>query len=347
MPFNFINEYLLAIAVFGLAFFVLNIFRNVGLKKLKKLASKTKTEYDDLLVKILASISLWFYCLLSLWLAFQVVSISEKVAKYFSYLIFIAVVYYLVKAFQELIDFAFVKLLAQREQEGKKIDVSAIALLSKILKIALWATAILLVLQNLGFNVTTLVAGLGIGGVAIAFALQGILSDVFACFSIYFDKPFETGDYIVIDKDSGTVKKIGIKSTRIQTLQGEELVISNKELTAKRIHNYKKMEKRRIVFNFGVVYETGVEKLKKIPEIVKEIIGKFEIAELNRVHFKEFGDFSLNFEVVYYLNSKEYQKYMDTQQEINLALKDAFEKQGIEFAYPTQTILLSKSQAKI
>ena len=185
-------------------------------------------------------------------------------------------------------------------------------------------------------------AGLGIGGIAIAFALQNILSDIFASFSIYFDKPFKVDDFIIIGDDKGVVKKIGIKSTRIQTLQGEELVISNKELTESRVHNYKKMERRRIVFVFGVTYETPTEKVKKIPSIIKDIIEKTELADIDRVHFKEFADFSLNFEVVYYLKTSDYAEYMDTQQEINLAMKEHFEKEQIEFAYPTQTVFVHK-----
>ena len=156
MLFDFIQlkECVFALAVFVLAFAVLKIFQNVGLKKLKKLSKETKTEYDDLLIKILASIGWPFYGLLSLWFAFQVVSIPEKIEKYFSYLVLIVVAYYLVRGFQDLIDFAFVKLIAQREREGKKIDISAVSLLNKILKLALWSIVILLVLQNLGFNVT-------------------------------------------------------------------------------------------------------------------------------------------------------------------------------------------------
>jgi len=183
---------------------------------------------------------------------------------------------------------------------------------------------------------------LGIGGLAIAFALQNILEDMFSSFSIYFDRPFQIDDFIVIGDDMGIVKKIGIKSTRIQTLQGEELIISNKELTGKRIRNFKKMEKRRIVFKFGVVYETSTEKLKKIPGIIKDIMDRAELAEIDRVHFKEFGDFSLNFEVIYYIKSREYIDYMNTQQEMNFAIKERFEQEGIEMAYPTQTLYVNK-----
>ena len=199
-----------------------------------------------------------------------------------------------------------------------------------------------MVLSNLGYNVTTLVAGLGIGGLAIAFALQKVLEDIFSSVSIYFDKPFEIGDFIIVGEQMGVVKKIGIKSTRIQALQGEEIVISNRELTSVRIQNFKRMEKRRVAFSFGVLYSTSNAKLKKAIEMVKKIVEKAEHADLDRVHFKAFGSSSLDFEVVYYLKSRDYNVYMDTQQEINFAIKEAFEKEKIEFAYPTQTIHLAK-----
>jgi small-conductance mechanosensitive channel len=201
----------------------------------------------------------------------------------------------------------------------------------------------LLILSNIGVNITSLIAGLGIGGLAIAFALQRILEDFFSSFSIYFDKPFEEGDFIIVGSDMGVVKHIGLKTTRLQTLQGQELVISNKELTDSRVNNYKKMKKRRIVFTFGVEYSTPVAKMKKINKIVEAIFKKIEGADLDRVHFKEFGDFSLNYEIVYYVKTGDYLEYMNIQQEINLTLKQQFEKENIEFAFPSQTIYMKKS----
>jgi small-conductance mechanosensitive channel len=244
---------------------------------------------------------------------------------------------------QKIIDYGFKKLMKKKEKEDDgRFNPNIIIIFRKISKIALWAVAFLVLLQNLGYDITALIAGLGIGGIAIAFALQNILSDIFSSFTIYFDKPFEVGDFIIIGKDMGTVKTIGIKSTRIQTLQGQELIVSNRELTGTRINNYKKMEKRRVVFSFGVVYGTSTEKLKKMPETIKNIIDNTELAELDRVHFIEFGEFSLKFEVVYFLSSSDYNKYMDTQQNINLKIKEQFEKEGIEFAFPTQTVFLNK-----
>ncbi len=215
-------------------------------------------------------------------------------------------------------------------------------MLGKIVRVLVWVIAGLLVMSNLGYNISTLLAGLGIGGLAIAFALQKIFEDIFASFSIFFDKPFQQGDYILIGADSGVVQHIGIKSTRIQTLQGEELIVSNTELTTARVHNYKRMEERRIVFNIGVEYGTNNAKMKQIPEIVKNAITKAKLAKFDRVHFNAFLDSALNFEIVYYMRSSDYTKYMDTQQEINLDIKQSFEKAKIEMAFPTQTVFVKK-----
>ena len=331
------REYLIALAIFILAVIALKIFKQVVIARIKKLADHTKTELDDLLIKTIDSVGWPFYLFFSLYFAFRFIVIPGILERIVFYLLLIVGIYYVVKSVQKIIDYGFHKIIE------KKQDPATVNLLSKITKIVLWGIAIIIILQNLGYNISALAAGLGIGGLAIAFAIQNILGDIFASFSIYFDRPFQIGDFIIVGEDIGTVKKIGIKSTRIQTLQGEELVISNKELTESRIHNYKRMEKRRIVFAFGVIYETPAEKLKEIPDIVKNIINSVNLAETDRIHFSKFGDFSLDFEVVYYLNSSDYNQYMDTQQQINLAIKQEFEKEKIEFAYPTQTIFINKT----
>lgn len=207
--------------------------------------------------------------------------------------------------------------------------------------------AILIVLENFGFNIKTILAGIGIGGIAIAFALQAILGDILACFSIYFDRPFDIGDYITFNDISGNVKKIGIKSTKIDSLWGEEIIVSNKDLSNNIVKNYKRMQKRRIEFFFGVLYETPIEKLKMIPDIVREVIGEIEICQVDRVHFYKIGDYSFNFDVVYYVLDPDYSKYMEVQQQINFALKERFEKENIVFAYPTQTVYLNNNNNEV
>lgn len=247
----------------------------------------------------------------------------------------------LIIAAQKFIDYGAKKIIKKRENgEGDSGEI--IKLLSVIAKILLWAVAVLLILSNLGYNVTSLIAGLGIGGIAVALALQNILGDIFSSFSIYFDKPFKPGDVIVVSGHTGAVKKIGIKSTRIQTLQGEELIMPNSELTKASVQNFGLMRRRRIVFNLGVIYDTPAEKLKRIPDMIRKIIEAQAETEVDRVHFKSFGDSSLIYEIVYYVGTGDYNKYMDIQQAINLAIIDKFEEKKIEIAYPTRTVYVKK-----
>ncbi len=343
---NTVKEYLIALGVFLLAALLLKIIKAVVIKKIKKFAKGTSTDIDDLVVNVLEAFGWLLYLFLGLYLALLFVELPSLAEKAVSFALLVVLAFYIVKASQRVVDYGVRKLsLKMEEKEEGEFNPSALKLLGKVAKGVLWGFAVILVLQNLGYNVSTLIAGLGISGIAVAFAIQSILGDIFASFSIYFDKPFQTGDFIVVGEDMGTVKKIGLKSTRIETFQGEELVLSNKQLTEAGIHNYKKVEKRRVVFSVGVDYSTPTEKMRKIPEMIKGIIESTELAETDRVHFKEFGDFSLNFEVVYFVKTADYQEYMDAREKINLGIKEKFEKEGIEIAFPTQTIFLNKGRS--
>jgi len=337
---NTIGAYTAALFVFFLVYIVLLVFRKGVLNKLKGLAEKTKTDFDDLLIEVVSAVGTPFYLFLSVGIALQFIEYPLWTKSIGYWIALFVIVYSVMKALSRVIDYFLEKIIEKRSKEDGTFDLSVVKLLGKGLKGILWAVAILLVVQNLGYDITALIAGLGIGGIAIAFALQGILSDVFASFSIYFDKPFRTGDFIVVGTDMGTIKHIGLKSTRIQALEGEELIMSNKELTEARIKNYRGFEKRRMSFSFGIKYETPTEKIRAIPQMVKDIIGKIELAEIYRIHFTDFGDFSLNFGVVYYIASGDFTVHKDVQHEINIALMERFEKEGIEFAYPTQTLFV-------
>ncbi|MBI2676045.1 MAG: mechanosensitive ion channel family protein [Candidatus Aenigmarchaeota archaeon] len=332
------GEYIVAFLVFIAAAVALKVFKHIIVQHLMRIAKKTKTELDDVIIRSIDSIGWPLYMILPLYIASQSLKMPEMLSSVLYLSILVTVTYYVVRGLQKLTDYAVGKMIKERLREEKQTDTSVIDLLGKLVKIFVWVLAVFFILTNLGYDITPMIAGLGVGGIAIAFALQNVLSDIFASFSIYFDKPFRVGDFIVIGNDSGIVKKIGIKSTRIQTLQGQELIVSNKELTESRINNYKRMERRRIVFTFGVTYSTTVKKLRKINSIVKDIIGKIENTDLDRVHFKNFGDFSLIYEVVYFVNSGDYNVYMDVQQKINLTIKERFEKEDIEMAFPTQTV---------
>ncbi len=229
-------------------------------------------------------------------------------------------------------------------KRGKHVSNHILFILKKVLQLVIYIFAFLIILWVFEIDLSGVVVGLGVGGIAIALALQNILSDALSAFSIYFDRPFEIGDFIVVGDYAGTVTKIGIKSTRVKLLQGEELVVSNKELTSKSVRNFKKLERRRIVFTIKVTCDTSVEKLKKIPKIITKILKKTEMADLDRVHFKEFGDFSFDFEVVYYISTGDFNKYMDIQQQINYGILEEFEKEKIEMPYPTQKIFYANEK---
>ena len=221
---------------------------------------------------------------------------------------------------------------------------NAVSLIKFFTRSAIWSIALLLCIENIGIDITALVAGLGIGGIAIALAAQNILGDLFASLAIVLDKPFEIDDYIVVGDMSGTVEQIGIKTTRIRALSGEELVCSNADLLGSRVRNYRRMRERRALINIGVVYQTSYKSLTKIPNFIEEIIKNTENARFERANFKSLGDSSLLFEVVFYVSvpGNNYIEYMNIIQDINYAIFKKFEDEKIDFAYPTQTLHIAK-----
>lgn len=238
-------------------------------------------------------------------------------------------------------------ILSTRKQalQNDPSTTSALAVLSFLARVVLWSVLLLMVLDNLGFDVNTLVAGLGIGGIAVGLALQNILGDLFASLTIVLDKPFQVGHFIIIDEFSGTVEHIGLKATRIRSLSGEMLVFSNADLTKARLRNYKFMQERRIALKFGVTYDATPEQLEKIPKMLKEILGSMEQVRFDRAHFVAFGDSSLNFEMVYWMLTSDYTAYMDAQQAINLGLMRRLQQEGVSFAFPTRTVVFDTERA--
>lgn len=339
---NSLLLWIVALGIFILSLIILKIIKTFIVSRLHIISKKTKTNIDDIIIGAITSIRWPFYFILSLFIALQVLHVQDKIYKFFYYILLIAIAYYIIRVVVEFIDYATEFILA-KDKEKSEDNGQIVKLLSSIAKIAVWAGALMMLLSNLGYDVTSLIAGLGIGGIAVALALQNILSDIFSSFSIYFDKPFKIGDFIMVGSDAGTIKKIGIKSTRLQSLQGEEIVISNRELTQARIQNFGLMDRRRVVNTIGVVYNTPAEKLRKIPEIIKEIVEKEKLATFDRTHFKTFNNSSLDFEIVYYIDTSDYNVYMDTQESINLKILDAFESEKIEFAFPSQTVYLNKN----
>ncbi len=339
---NTLYDYALAVVLFVLTLVGLKIFQAVILARLRSLAKKTANDLDDALIEVFSDIKPAFYLIIAVYLGYSVLKFPALVDKVVLTIILILVVYEVIQALQKLIDYILTKYAARMDNGRSRGSKSMVKAAGVVIKIILWLFGIILVLSNLGIDVTSLLAGLGIGGIAIALAVQNILGDVFSSFMIYIDQPFKIGDFIIIGTDSGTVEKIGLKTTRIRTLQGEELIVSNQELSGARIQNFKRMKKRRVAVDLGVIYGTAEQKLKLIPQITEQIVRKQSAAEFDRCHFKTYGDFSLIYELVYHVDSPDYNQYMDVNQEINLAIYTAFKKAKIEFAYPTQTVIVQK-----
>lgn len=337
---NTVRAYVVAVFLIVVLMYVFRILQHVILKQIAKFAKKSKTDIDDALVEVVQSFKPPFYSFLAVYVAIRTLEMNDWMQQLLDAALIIWVTYQVIAAVQILINYIAKRAMGKEEDQHGQ---AAIHLLGSIAKGILWVIGVLLVLSNLGVNITSLVAGIGIGGIAIALALQNILSDLFSSFSIYFDKPFKVGDFIVSGEHMGVVKHIGIKTTRIRALQGEEIVVSNQDLTNARVQNFGKMEKRRVASTFGVTYDTSNEKLKEIPKIVEESIRQIEHTAFDRAHFKSFDDSALTFEYVYYVETSDYNEFMDVQQTFNLELKRIFEEKSIEFAYPTQTIHLAKS----
>lgn len=336
------QAYAIAFGIFLGLFIVLKIFDSSIIVWLKAQAKKSKNEYDDIAADFVDAIHWQFYAYLSFYIATKFIVLSERADQIIGVLLWFFIAFYAAQGLSRIVDFFTQKQVQKRKKDDNPQNTSMIRVFGTIFKAIIWILALLMILSNLGIEITPLVASLGVGGIAIAIALQAVLADLFAAFAIYFDKPFVEGDFIIIGDDMGTIKRIGIKTTRIQTLSGQELVVSNTDLTSTRINNYKQMERRRVVLAIGVEYGTPVKKLKKANELIKKAIVGTKGVTFDRVHFNKFGDFSLNFEAVYYVEDPDYAKFMDVQQEVGFKIAESFEKEKIEFAFPTQTIHVKK-----
>lgn len=340
---NTLSDYTVALGIFLILVLLLKLFEVYIIKFIKKFAEKTETKLDDTLVEVIESIHWPFYVFVSFFIASKPLILNVYIDKLIFYIFAITLGYYLIKGINKFVNYFATEEIEKRKEKDKDADTSIVDFLSKLIKIVIWIIGILAIMSIVGIKITPLLAGLGIGGIAIAFALQNILGDLFSSFSIYFDKPFEKGDFVIIGADMGNIEKIGLRSTRINTLEGHKLIVSNRELTTIRINNYKQIEKRRVTFNIGVIFNTPVKKLKKVNELVESIIKSVEHAEFKRIHFKEIGNFSLNYEIVYFVHSKSYTQYLKTKEDINLKIMEAFQKEKIQFAFPTQTIIMQKN----
>lgn len=342
---NSLLHWAIAIGVLVATVVVLRLIQHFASHQMAAFAARTETHWDDYIAELIAKTKLLFLLIVGLVIGSLFLELPENIHSGLSKLLIVALLIQAGFWCSTLI----VNLLVsyrQRVQEENPAAITTINIIRIGSKLILWSVVLLLALDNLGVNITSLIAGLGIGGVAVALAVQNILGDLFASLSIVLDKPFVNRDFLIIDDLMGSVENIGLKTTRIRSLSGEQLVFSNSDLLKSRIRNYGRMFERRVVFNIGVTYQTPREKLKQIPTIIREAVEAQDKTRFDRSHFMKYGDYALQFETVYYVLSPDYNIYMDIQQSIYFTIHERFEQEGIEFAYPTQTVFVAGETGK-
>jgi small-conductance mechanosensitive channel len=341
---NSLQVWLTALTLAAVSLVAVVVIRRSLLGRLQARAARTTTDFDDLLAGLLQSTRWYFILTVAALAGVLVLDLPPRPGRV------VATAAVLIGLLQAgvwgsaLIAFTIRRYVRQKmdEDAAAATTISAFGFLARL---ALWTIILFLALDNLGIDITALVAGLGVGGIAVALAVQNILGDLFASFSIVLDKPFVIGDFIIVDDYMGTVEYIGLKTTRLRSLSGEQVIFSNSDLLSSRVRNYRRMAERRATFTIGVAYETPVEKLEAIPGMIRAAIETQAQTRFDRAHFKEYGDFALQFEVVFYVLTPNYDAYMDIQQAVNLDIFRSFKQAGIEFAYPTQTLYLARTDA--
>lgn len=318
---------------------VLHTVRRVALARLTSIAERTENSLDNLLVELLSVTRFLLAAAIGLYVATRFLTLPDAletfIGRIFIGLLLLQTGFWANRGF----DFWLRRRFSLAEQGDPGARAMTHSLLAFIGHVVLWALVLLLILDNLGLDVTALIASLGIGGIAVALAVQNILSDLFASASIAIDQPFVIGDFIIVDDLLGTIEHVGLKTTRVRSLSGEQIIFSNNDLLKSRIRNYKRMQERRVSFELRVRYGTPADRLEEISGLIREAIeAQHGRVRFDRAHFRGFGMSSFDFEAIYYVLSPDYNVYMDTQQAINLYLVRAFAERGIAFAFPTQSL---------
>jgi small-conductance mechanosensitive channel len=340
---NSLQAWTVAVAIALVTFAALRFIVTRVLRRLARLADRTENRWDDVIAAAMKATNSALVLVLAVFAGASVLTLEPRVM---SVLRSVTIISLLVQG--GLWISAGIKGWIAVQREVREADEAATVMTMNVLGIAarivLWSMVLLLILDNLGIDVTALVAGLGIGGVAVALAAQNILGDLFASLSIVLDRPFVLGDFLVMGEHMGSVEEIGLKTTRIRSLSGEQLVFSNADLLSSRIRNYGRMYERRVSFKLGVTYQTPRDTLQLIPAIVREAVESAgEQVRFDRSHLQAYGDFAIVFETVFYVASPDYAVFMDLQQAIYLRIHERFEEEGIEFAYPTQTLFVERA----
>jgi len=339
---NSVETWLIALGIIVASFVILKVLQAIVARRLATIAKTTITQLDDLVVDVIGKTKFIFVLVASLYAGTSVLVLPPSVHRIVGVIFVLGLLLQVGFWGNALIGFWLNRMVKRRmaEDAASATTMSALGFLTRLI---LWSGVLLVGLDNIGVNITGLATGLGIGGIAVALAVQNVLGDLFASLSIVLDKPFVIGDFIIVDQYLGTVEYIGLKTTRVRSLSGEQVVFSNTDLLRSRIRNYKRMFERRVVFSVGIVYQTPAEKVEAVSTIIRKIIERQKNARFDRAHFKAFGDSALQYEVVYYVTNSDFNVYMDIQQAINLEILRTFRREGIEFAYPTQTLFVEQS----
>lgn len=337
-------QWAIAVGATAIMFVLLLSVNRLVVRKLRLIASRTDTKIDDLLAEMLGRTSPIVLLIVAAVVGSNALTLRTAAESIVVQGFWLAVLIQLGLWGNGAVSFWLERSMQQASgaQTGTTATMTAIGFVARL---ALWSLVILVGLSNLGVDITGLIAGLGIGGIAVALALQNVLGDLFASLSIVLDKPFVIGDFIVVDQLAGTVEYVGLKTTRIRSLSGEQLIVSNADLLRSRIRNFKRMNERRILFTFGVTYQTPTESMAKVAQIAKDVIQTQRGVRFDRAHFKEFGESALVYECVYFVLSPDYNVYMDIQQSVNIGLARALQSEGIGFAYPTRTLIVQHAAA--
>jgi small-conductance mechanosensitive channel len=334
---NTLLDYVIALGILILGGVVLWIFKTFVLFALRRFAASTTATWDDFAVSLIESFMIPLGFLGIIYLATTPLSLSPSITKAIHVILMAALAIIGIRFVIRVAYYGVFDLWLPQQDNRVSLE-PRLRGLTPALSVVIWGIGLVFLLDNLGFDISAIVAALGIGGIAIGIAASAVLGDAFAYLAILCDRPFELGDFLIVGDYLGSVEHIGMKTTRLRSLGGEQLIFSNKDLTDSRVRNYKRMQERRIVFTVGVTYDTTLEQIKEAPHLIRSIIEGIPEARFDRSHFSAFGDFSLRIETVYYVLSPDYLTYMDIQQAVNLQIKETFEQRGMTFAFPTQTL---------
>jgi len=339
---NSSQDWLTALLIFCLTFLIFILLRRTLVRRFQSIAADKENDVDLFIADLLKKTKPAVIFFLALYLGSLVLTLQGDILEFLRTATIVVVILQFAFWGVSVIDFA-VKRRIKAEPEEEAVNATTLGALSMVIKIALWSVVILLILENItGMEMSALVAALGVGGIAIALAVQNILGDLFSSVSIALDKPFVIGDIISVGEFSGTVEHIGLKSTRIRSLTGEQIVFSNSDLLSSRVRNLSCMQRRRVSFIIGVDANTPYQKLEGIPDILQEIVQGNDQVTFDRACLREIGDYALNFEVIYFVEVPEVRAHVDLQHVINMAVLKRFGEEGIEMPYPTQKILVKK-----